>query len=1003
MTAPPPRFLALRLRLTQTVTRLEWVGRRTRFSGERAPVMPGVFDAPLDPELINIELPQDFDAVLQAAVEAKVLAGSPGALPLFLAFPSRFAALPWDRWLAQLLLYRIGPLVPGLPYRLPVVRLAPGAWQTREPPSLPLRILGAGATGRAALALFAAQPWYVSDPLVQQHSIVLQQEAALVSRKMLQQQPDIVVVPAADLEWLHAAVRGVPFAQRPRLIIALELPLTRSAETLPPAGVAQVSVTTDAPLPFDVLCNELLLAIVHDQPLHMAVAAVRQQFEGADLLLRLTANPRTSHSLRLSDALGDITDQAAELPALDPLRFADPFNAVAPAPAPPSVPAAPRAPSPPPAPSPRPAAPRAPGLLADIAGIGASIRNAVDRVRQVFDFAHESGFIVPMAGAIDGLAGARRSVGTLETLVQQATAPPVAPSLTPPAQERRVDLALRQLEREPDDPPGYVQRGAALVPAVRYRLRLRIGSVTPENLILGETPPIDLLLGRPDSSEGYRLQAVLYPIDFTLDGPAVRTLTLPMKGASDTVFFGLVTPARSGAAQFRLALYHANHMLQAFLLTAWIGPDPVPAGHPRPGFSLAFSRTARFANLQDLPERALNIAVNSGTGIAGSHALHVKGDGDAAARLSLTEKIMSECMDAYRAILRNATRDAAGNPRFLTYPEPGTPVTAEFHATSCQLAVFGRDLYRALFIRGERALRPQLRALAAERDKTIQVVRFDPNFVFPWSVIYDFPLPEGTPPEMCRGMVRQPDGREVPCSHDANTPAYCINGFWGVRHVLEELSAIVERDAADAVTMVSRADRNGAVRLAMDIDDPGTQQMRDQLRTQLGSGFAPVEPLEDVLDLLWQPDKRPSVLILLGHVRSDGGEPRITLPGGTRALGAGEILDRVARGEWGQPCTLVLLMGCDTGMIEIGTLNGFVQALSSAGAGGVVGTECIAFSRLLGRFASEIALALWQPDATLGRAVTQFRRDMLGAGNPLAFIFQVLGTADLHLVWRGTS
>jgi hypothetical protein len=413
-------------------------------------------------------------------------------------------------------------------------------------------------------------------------------------------------------------------------------------------------------------------------------------------------------------------------------------------------------------------------------------------------------------------------------------------------------------------------------------------------------------------------------------------------------------------------------------------------------FTVEFSRTAKFENLDRLGPRALSLAVNANG--AATHGLFIKSE-QGGVEFPLPQQLIADQLQSFRNILAEATSDR-GNPRFTSYPDPDKPIPADFHRYVVRFADYGRDLYRAIAQR-----RPELlasfRRLAASEGKTIQIVRFDPNFVLPWAAIYDFKLPtpiEGAPvPEVCRGIKTGTDGKVVPCGHGPADGVYCINGFWGVRHVIEEL--IGTGVGVDAIDTITRARRDGAVRLAVDKAEKHTDEMQQKFETVMGACFKTITPQDVLLDLLWRDAERPALLIILGHLETKRivQEPigrRIVLPKGW--LLPGEIVDRVLNSSWEQPHTLVLLMGCQTSLAEIGTLSDFGAAFNSARAAGVVGTEVVAFSRLLTRFATEVALALWHEEK-LGPAITGFRRRLLVAGNPLAFVFSALGGADIQL------
>jgi hypothetical protein len=76
----------------------------------------------------------------------------------------------------------------------------------------------------------------------------------------------------------------------------------------------------------------------------------------------------------------------------------------------------------------------------------------------------------------------------------------------------------------------------------------------------------------------------------------------------------------------------------------------------------------------------------------------------------------------------------------------------------------------------------------------VQVIRADPDQAVPWSLVYDWSLPTAlrgvAAPPVCFG--RTDDGR--PCTHGPDDKKVCVFGFWGIRHLVEELLADRGRD-----------------------------------------------------------------------------------------------------------------------------------------------------------------------------------------------------------------
>ena len=85
---------------------------------------------------------------------------------------------------------------------------------------------------------------------------------------------------------------------------------------------------------------------------------------------------------------------------------------------------------------------------------------------------------------------------------------------------------------------------------------------------------------------------------------------------------------------------------------------------------------------------------------------------------------------------------------------------------------------------------------------------------------------------------------------------------------------------------------------------------------------------------------------------------------------------------------------CESAVTDVTTMNDFVTAWNGVGAAAVVGTEAVVGSDLAAEFAETVTRELWA-GKPLGKAVTEFRRSLIGRGNPLAFLFHAVGDADL--------
>jgi hypothetical protein len=968
-------------------------------------------------------IPDDLEELLsQASPPNPVMrygphSGGPIPLAVFVAPPAEAAVLPWEE-IAQDLLLNLG--WQGDPDLVQTVRLARNKWAPRSPFRLPIKVLAVGERGEHALSILRTRDWLQRDALTQHYGLRLEQarsEQAAVALRV--QAPDVVVADEEAIEAVLNAAARLALEERPRLILVLGTSFfTGPPGSLDPsrayilgislpAGTSLLHVPLAPPDLVAEFVRQIIYGLIHDCPLHEALKITQRiiardfsEFDMARPLLR--ADPASNAGLRMAGALAELHAEAAALLQTsapgDLAAFLDRMGADA--------------------------GPELRALLPQAAMPMMRVEDLAQQARQVAVWFHrESMGLVPLAGAEASVVSASEAQREAQAILAPVLADPAVVEAIRKHQNRRVDIAMD----EQDELGGYepVTKQRVLRPGGRYRLRVHIGHPGQESLMVGQPPPLDPLLPDPEGAQGHRLEVSVFSNDFSLASPPTRPLTLPLLGGSPPVHFDITAPQRQGEATLWAGIYHRNHLLQSFVLEAQVGPvgpvgpvefggPPIAAAGGKPALQvrLDLARTERFTNLEDLGPRRLALGVGKSDG--GTHTLMLKCD-QTAQSLGLSEAVLGEQVEKFRRILKDASYDSkTGLPRFPTVSTgSANGRTPEFESVIRQLADLGRDLQRAIWERAGQALRKELNRVAGQSDETLQIIRHDPNFVFPWPILYDFKTPlkvkGGKLAPVCLGFA---EGEKIPadgsfspvkkCSHGPGDKAYCLYGFWGMRHRVEQLLGSADR-LRDAASTIMATPPPGHVCVAIDKNDDHTRRLLGELRKALGTSLVEAGPTHEILNMLWQAEERPAVLIVLGHLETraiDGEpeEPRIILPGSERRwLLASEITDRHQDdGGWEQPRTLVFLMACGSGATDIGTLNDFVTALSSAGAAAVVGTECPVFTSLVARFAGEVTLDLWK-GATLGQATNAFSRRLAISGNPLAFVFNCIGNADLTI------
>lgn len=872
------------------------------------------------------------------------------------------------------------------------VRLPARPWIRRTPFRLPFRILAMGPNGAAAVDALRNVSWLQGET-VQKYGfqIDLRSRDELLSTALRRTPYDIVIAEGDEggrlLRLLaHGMSRG---EQRPRLLVLLGAGALETSVPLP-TGVSLLRVPGDATSGWTV---EFVLGLVHDQPLHEAVNSAQRK-RGRDLNGEpvLVADPASNQALRMADARHELREELTRL-RIQTASFSWPMWEAGG-----KIPSDTRL------------------FLQSAIHEEESAVSAAEGASRYAAFDRETSGLHPMANAEAALERGRAVISELRATIAHETVPAVV-------EDRRVDVAMEQPVVSGVYEP--VSPGKPLDPGGSYRLRVHVGMPLPESLVVGDVPLIDGLLPAPDDERGHELEVVVFPKTFRLLSAAVQPLRLPLRGSSDPVLFDLRAPEEPGDAELRTSVYHRGHMVQSFLLMAAVGESAATEGR-RVEVRLDFAATERLVEgeFEMLGDRALALGVNQ-NGAGGSHTFMVK-RGGAAEGFSLDAQLVSEQVNAFRNLLEEATFVPPIVPgqekaRFSTNPAPGAETDPEFHACVRKLADFGRSLYDLLQGRLSGTMHKEVLALATESDRVIQVVRHDANMAFPWGIIYDYPLgapiSDAEPRPVCLGAPlglgpAPPSKRARGCPHNPGHDVYCIEGFWGVRHRLEQrIGRAVSSD-----TVVRRPPGHPGVMVAVGIDDENAAILAGQLGAELGSELAPLRKEDDLLDVLWDPERRPAVLVVLGHLETAerAGEPKgpriALLPKNTWPPPAvvpeehwlmHPAVSGMAqqRGRWKEdPRTLVLLMACSSAATEVGTLNDLVTTLTPVGVGAVVGTETPVFTRLAARFAAEVTLDLWKNDErTLGEAVQRFNRALIRSGNPLAFAFTCIGNADLTL------
>lgn len=317
----------------------------------------------------------------------------------------------------------------------------------------------------------------------------------------------------------------------------------------------------------------------------------------------------------------------------------------------------------------------------------------------------------------------------------------------------------------------------------------------------------------------------------------------------------------------------------------------------------------------------------------------------------------------------------------------------------------------------------------------IQVARTGlAQYVYPWALLYDIPLPDRNVSgglRWCKVLDEwsAPDGRRKGPAAEAcpyrDAPEHrkntlCPYGFWGLKHYIEQpinVLPVTEQEDGDGklTRNVLREIKVGRMlELSVGITrDAGLDFAK--INAHLAgikklSDFTPVNGADD-----WQKVQAmlvaPEVAYFLCHGEFDAGrgEPYIgigprdndlqhrvyptELTGWARTVGASLWQDR-------RP--LIFINGCHTGDLRPGEILNFVKTFADFGASGVIGTE-VSIRLPLAIEVAERLLKKVLGSASVGRAMHEVRWELANKGNLLGLAYTPYCLSELHISRDGEN
>jgi CHAT domain-containing protein len=422
---------------------------------------------------------------------------------------------------------------------------------------------------------------------------------------------------------------------------------------------------------------------------------------------------------------------------------------------------------------------------------------------------------------------------------------------------------------------------------------------------------------------------------------------------------------------------------------------------------------------------------------AGGHRIMVAGHDDPPISRPYDPAANKRLLEKTRLKLREcfAKRDKAclaqGSPDTWTtgLDKDNGKDLAQFKCDLWQMAWHGSDLYTGAF--GQLSL-PGLIALLQKLQKAlssktvIQIARTGAaQYVFPWALIYDIPLPDLTDPkklEFCPSLQEWgPNGRRTqapaPACPFQDTPAHkknmlCPYGFWGLKHVIEQPINVdptgvaftggtaLTPDVSSQVPWPKPATMSiGLTRDSMLDPKELTTHLTAMTKVATCSPQGGAQTWEQVQTMLTSPD----IVYFLCHGEFDASRGAPYLGIGPRDTNyqhrvfPNDLLQwaRTVDDFWSDRHPLVFINGCHTADLVPGEILNFVNTFAGFGASAVVGTE-ISIRLPLAVKVAENFFQRVAAGETIGGAMHGVRWDLANKGNLLGLAYTPYGLSSLR-------
>lgn len=546
-------------------------------------------------------------------------------------------------------------------------------------------------------------------------------------------------------------------------------------------------------------------------------------------------------------------------------------------------------------------------------------------------------------------------------------------------------------------------------PLIHGQTYLLFVDISPERKGIESEPtpfPDQALAQVWNDSESLPLDLVVASKDFNVDA-TVKKLTLPRSGASDSVQFAVKPNLFEGRGYIQVDLLYRGYLLQskqlAVLIIPVAGAEIPESLRPPQTASITFTTTDLLTHdkLALLPERFLTVDVQVDTR-----------DGSTDLRF-LDRTQGNQELVSYSTNLQSGLGNAIARVRQKLHSMAATKEGYQFKTQGDmkllntwlpQLADAGRYLYRSLLPENKgRTLGEdsgeKLRA-ALKLDSVIQVNPINPilglgKVTIPWALLYERKVMTGKEVHVCEEFLNH-DVDCTDCPFKDNYKVVCPHAFWGYRYAIEQIPAWTSKEHSQTPTLVWQIANNQPLYINFNVwrDFRFWKNHLPKIE-QLGSvEILLAEEIND-LEMIWANHSSDlDIVYFYCHAGIDEIEQLPYLELSDDKIYSNFI--EACEVNW-QHRPLVLLNGCATGDYGPESYISLIDDFRSAGASGVIGTECPVPELFAELYAITLLKRVFRGEP-LGQAMLTVRREMLQQNlNPLGLVYSLYAPYEIAL------